>query len=238
MECREESQTVLGVAPKSPESQSHVWWIPPLASKLQAAWIAIIHNGGSEWIGVSDPLLIDKYSFSNASKQETACWLIGQLSIARPFVEVVMDSDGHFLPIALLPVSNLAGINNLGVVARDFYGTYGLTAQIVIPNLTAPTNLQVSQVGFSGNQVGDTAMDEAVNEVILGMAKGRVRFETNNKRSGAGKRTSSELDILRLVYAAKMLRNLGVTVHAYFALLRDSEGRSTRETVEKWSKSG
>jgi hypothetical protein len=77
-------------------------------------------------------------------------------------------------------------------------------------------------------------VDETVTEVVLGMAKGRVRFETDRNRSGAGKRTSSELDILRLVYAAKMLSSRGVKVHAYFALLRDSEGRSTKETVNAW----
>ena len=77
-------------------------------------------------------------------------------------------------------------------------------------------------------------MDETVAEVILGMAKGRVTFETNTKGSGSGKRTSSELDVLRLIYAAKMLSSQGVRVHAYFAMLRDSGGGSTRDTVGAW----
>ena len=79
-------------------------------------------------------------------------------------------------------------------------------------------------------------MDEKVTEVILGMAKGRVKFQTNSGRSGSGKRASSELDVLRLVYAAKTLRGSGLKVHAYFAVLRDYEGRSTKETVETWLK--
>src|SRR5258705_9135924 len=77
-------------------------------------------------------------------------------------------------------------------------------------------------------------MAGTVTEIVLGMAKGRVQFQTNTKRSGAGKRTSSELDILRLIYAAKTLASRGVKVHAYFALLRDCEGGSTRNTVEGW----
>jgi hypothetical protein len=77
-------------------------------------------------------------------------------------------------------------------------------------------------------------MDEKIIEIILGMAKGRVRFETNSGSSGAGKRTNSELDILRLVYAVDTLQRSGSRVHAYFAVLRDSNGRTTKHTVEQW----
>ena len=70
--------------------------------------------------------------------------------------------------------------------------------------------------------------------VVLGMAKGRVEFRTSEGRSGAGKRANSELDLLRLVYAVRVLESRAIRTYAYFAVLRDPEGRSTRDTVLGW----
>lgn len=55
-----------------------------------------------------------------------------------------------------------------------------------------------------------------------------------NGRGGAGKRVSSELDVLRLIHATSVLEGKGHEVHAYFAILRCSDGNSTRPTVEEW----
>jgi hypothetical protein len=69
---------------------------------------------------------------------------------------------------------------------------------------------------------------------ILGMAKGRTTFRTDTGRVGAGKRVSSELDLLRLVYAAAVLEAQGHHVGAYFAVLRSADGESTRADMEQW----
>lgn len=75
-------------------------------------------------------------------------------------------------------------------------------------------------------------------EFVIGMAKGRTTFRTTfrtaNGRGGAGKRVSSELDVLRLIHATAVLERKGHEVHAYFAILRCSDGNSTRPTVEEW----
>jgi hypothetical protein len=72
--------------------------------------------------------------------------------------------------------------------------------------------------------------------VILGMAKGRIEFATIRGRSGAGKRANSELDLLRLIYAAITLRAQGIKVYAYILVLSDSEGHSTKPTLDNWLK--
>jgi hypothetical protein len=72
--------------------------------------------------------------------------------------------------------------------------------------------------------------------VIIGMAKGRTEFATIRGRSGAGKRTNSELDLLRLIYATTKLRAQGTNVYAYILVLSDSEGHSTKPALENWLK--
>ncbi len=69
---------------------------------------------------------------------------------------------------------------------------------------------------------------------ILGMAKGRTMFSTGAGSSGAGKRANSELDLVRLILAVRTLTGRGIDARAYFAVLRDDAGRSTRRTLEKW----
>jgi hypothetical protein len=73
-----------------------------------------------------------------------------------------------------------------------------------------------------------------MNEVILGMAKGRTVFETLSGSSGAGKRASSEVDLLRLILAVRTLEARDIKVHAYLAILRDDKGNSTAKTIQTW----